>query len=203
MSKKTKKKAFGQSQDVEMDNELNQVEELDGQAEMAAENKEDYMAEKQENANNEISALELENEKLKNTVLRRMAELENVKKRVQRERVMLFDEAKTAAIKDFLPIYDDLLRAIEVSGAENKEVQDGLLTGVKLVVDKFNLILKKYEVEPIDEINIPFDVDVHDALLKQPAPSEDVESNTVIQVLERGYKMGGKTINHAKVIVSE
>lgn len=188
MSKKTKDDI--PNQDIELDKEL--------------ENSTDNAENTDENENADVVLqLEQENEKLKNTVLRRVAELENVKKRVQRERVMLFEEAKIAAIQDFLPVYDDLLRAVEISEAEKKEVKDGLLTGVKLVVDKFNLILKKYQIEPIDEINIPFDVDLHDALLRQPAPSKDIESNTVIQILERGYKMNGKTINHAKVIVSE
>ncbi len=49
-------------------------------------------------------------------------------------------------------------------------------------------------------VDVPFDVNLHDALLRQPAANDDTPSNNVLQVLERGYKMGNKTIRHAKVL---
>ena len=148
-----------------------------------------------------IMKLEQELAASKDSLLRKAAELENVRKRVQRERVALYEEAKVAALRDFLPIAEDLIRVLDA--AATYEVDEGFMDGVKLVAGKFDEAFNRYGVETINETGIPFDVDVHDAMLRQPAPDEKTESNTVLQVLEAGYKIGNKVIKHAKVIVSE
>ncbi len=134
-------------------------------------------------------------------MLRKAAELENVRKRVQRERVALYEDAKIAALQDVLPISEDLFRVVQATN--DYEVDSNFQSGVKLVADKFEDLFKKYGVEIINNIDIPFDVNLHDALLKQPAPDSKTKSDTVLQVLENGYKIGDKVIKHAKVIVSE
>lgn len=148
-----------------------------------------------------ISELEEELKTVKDTLLRKAAELENVRKRVQRERIQLFDDAKAAAIEDFMPISDDLLRTLKA--AEESKIEDSFLQGVEMVNKKFLEVLNKNGVVRIDEANVPFDIDLHDAMLKQPATDENTESGMVLQVLESGYKIGNRTVKHAKVIVSE
>lgn len=148
-----------------------------------------------------ITELEEELKTVKDSLLRKAAELENVRKRVQRERIQLFEEAKAAAIEDFMPVSDDLLRTLKA--AEESKIEDSFLEGVEMVNKKFLEVLNKNGVSRIDEENVPFDVDLHDAMLKQPAPDENTESGTVLQVLESGYKIGNRTVKHAKVIVSE
>jgi molecular chaperone GrpE len=148
-----------------------------------------------------IQQLEKELADTKDSLLRKAAELENVRKRVQRERVQLFTDARIDALKEFLPISEDLKRSLDM--ADTAEVQDSFLEGVKLVASKFEDVLAKYGVERIDETGIPFDVNLHDALLRQPAGDDKIKSDTVLQVLESGYKIGDKVIRHAKVIVSE
>jgi molecular chaperone GrpE len=137
----------------------------------------------------------------KDTLLRRTAEFENVKKRMMRERMQLIDDAKIEALKAFLPINDDLQRTL--GATKGQEIPAAFLEGVTLVADKFGSILSNYGVETIAEAGIPFDVNLHDALMRIPAPEKGMESNTVVQVLEPGYKLGEKIIRHAKVIVSE
>ncbi len=158
---------------------------------------------------NELSAEELleENEKLRDEVnqkndqiLRKVAEFENLRKRTQRERVQLYDDAKINAIKDLLPVYDDLERSINNIP---ESVDKSFAQGIKLVYNKFSNVLEQMGVESISEKDVPFNVDLHDALLRQPSPDDKTESNTVLQVLETGYKLGDKVIRHAKVIVSE
>ncbi len=149
----------------------------------------------------EIEALARDLADTKDRLLRKAAEFENMKKRVARERVQLFDDAKIEALREFLPINDDLQRTLEA--ADKTAVDDKFLEGVRMVSAKFNQVLQKYGVEPINEVNVPFDVNFHDAMIKQPAPDNDVESNTVLQVLEPGYKINDRVIRHAKVIVSE
>ncbi len=149
----------------------------------------------------QIQALEQEVITLKDSLLRKAAELENVRKRVQRERVALYEEAKVSALEDFLAVNDDLLRTLDAS--IKMDVDASFLDGLKLVASKFSEIFSKNNIEAIDTVDVPFDVNLHDALLRQPAPNDETPSNTVLQILERGYKMGNKTISHAKVIVSE
>ncbi len=148
-----------------------------------------------------IEKLEQELADAKDSLLRKAAELENVRKRVQRERITLFEEAKVAALQDFLPISEDMKRALGAS--EENKIEESFLEGMKLVSNKFEEVLSKYGVETIDEAGVPFDVNLHDAMLKQPAPDKKTKSDTVLQVLESGYKIGNKVIKHAKVIVSE
>lgn len=148
-----------------------------------------------------IEELEKELDSLKDSLLRKAAELENVRKRVQRERVQVFEQAKAGALEDFMPISEDLLRTLKA--AEESEIESSFLEGVKLVADKFEKVLEKHGVERIDQTGVPFDVNLHDAMMKRPAPDEDTGSDIVLDVMESGYKIGDRTIRHAKVIVSE
>ena len=148
-----------------------------------------------------IEELEAELASVKDSLLRKAAELENVRKRVQRERISLFEEAKVSALEDFLPVNDDLLRTLDAS--KEVEIEKNFMSGIQMVADKFKGLLSKNGIERIDETGVPFDVNLHDALLRQPAPDKKTGSDIVLQILESGYKMGNKTIRHAKVIVSE
>lgn len=148
-----------------------------------------------------IEQLENELASAKDGILRKAAELENVRKRVQRERVQLFEEAKAGALEDFMPIADDLIRTLKA--AEESKIEDSFLEGVNLVADKFQKVLEKHGVQRIDETGVPFDVNLHDAMMKQPAPDDKTGSDVVLDVIESGYKIGNRTIRHAKVIVSE
>lgn len=157
----------------------------------------------------DATSLKAENERLreelehqKQQVLRKVAEFENIKKRTQRERTQLYSDAKVNAIKDFLPVYDDLSRSLAKENVP-EDVPESFMNGLQMVHSKFLSTMKQYGVEPIDESGVPFDVNLHDALLRQPAPDEKTGSDVVLQVLEPGYKMGEKVIRHAKVIVTE
>ena len=149
----------------------------------------------------EIIRLQEELAASKDAMLRKAAELENVRKRVQRERVALYEDAKSAALQDVLPISEDLFRVVQAT--HEYEVDPNFQSGVKLVADKFEELFKKHGVEVINTTDIPFDVKLHDALLKQPAANTKTKSDIVLQVLENGYKIGNNVIKHAKVIVSE
>lgn len=149
----------------------------------------------------EVGELEKQFEEAKNAHLRKAAELENYRKRVQRERAQIYETAKTNALEDFLFINDDLRRTLKAS--EDLEIDETFLDGVTLVANKFEEVLKKHGVERIDKEMVPFDVDLHDAMMRQKPESEDVGSDMVLQVIESGYRIGDRTIRHAKVIVSE
>jgi molecular chaperone GrpE len=149
----------------------------------------------------QIDELKEEIQNVKDTQLRKAAEMENMRKRLERERAQTFEKAKQAAVESFLPVNDDLLRTLKAM--EEAEAEPTYLDGIKMVASKFEDVLQKYGVERIDEADVPFDVDLHDAMLRQKSEDESVDSGTVLQVLENGYRIGDKTIRHAKVIVSE
>jgi molecular chaperone GrpE len=149
----------------------------------------------------DLSLAKSELEAAKDTLLRRTAEFENVKKRMMRERIQLIDDAKIEALKSFLPVNDDLQRTL--GAAKGQDIALSFLEGVNLVAEKFSNVLTNYGVETISEAGVQFDVNLHDAMMRIPAPEQGIESNTVVQILEPGYKLGDKVIRHAKVIVSE
>ena len=149
----------------------------------------------------EIARLGEELARTRDSMLRKAAEFENLKRRTQKEKLQLFEEARADAVSRFLPIREDLKRSVEAS--EGKNVEKGFVEGLRLVLSNFERVLQDYGVEAIEETGIPFDVERHDAMLIQPAPDESTESNTVLQILEPGYKIGDRVIRHAKVIVSQ
>lgn len=176
--------------EVENSVEVNEDEEISTDLNEHKDEKEEFIQELQ----NQLA-------QTKDALLRKAAELENVRKRVQKERVMLFEDAKINALEDFLGINDDLTRTL--GHAEESNIEDNFLAGIQLIASKFNDVLSKNGVKVINETNVPFDVNLHDALLRQPTNDEKITSDTVLQVVENGYKIGERTIRHAKVIVSE
>lgn len=191
----------------EKDNDLTKNEETKAAEQTAEETDQDANAEAPEQieepneAQLRIEELEAELANTKDSLLRKAAELENMRKRVQRERLQIFEEAKAGALEDFLPVNDDLMRTMQA--AEETELDENFMKGLKLVADKFNDVLSKHGVQRIDESGVPFDVNLHDAMMKQPSSDKDMGSDMVLQVIESGYRIGDRTIRHAKVIVSE
>jgi len=148
-----------------------------------------------------VQELEAEVKNLQDQQLRRVAEMENIKKRMQRERIQLFEQAQIGAVESFLPVFDDLMRTLQAM--ESSDTESPYFEGVQMIVNKFNAILTEKGLTRIDETGVPFNVNDHDALMRQKAPDDSMESDTVLQILESGYKLGDRTIRHAKVIVSE
>ena len=186
----------------ELEQEINSAETNTAtETEDTLENTDEAIVQEMDEQEQEIVRLQEELASVKDSLLRKAAELENVRKRVQRERAALYEDAKVAALQEFLPISEDLFRVLIAT--EEYEVDANFKSGVKLVADKFEEVFNKYGVEVINQTGIPFDVNLHDALLRQPSPTEKTESDTVLQVLENGFKIGNKVIKHAKVIVSE
>jgi molecular chaperone GrpE len=124
-------------------------------------------------------------------LLRLAADFENYKKRAMRERLEYVTLANERLVKDLLPILDDLERALEAA-AEHEEAK--LEDGVRLVHRSLAQLLEREGLKQ-------FDPHVHEALLAQP--SEEHESGDVLDVIQKGYKLGDRVIRPARVIVSE
>lgn len=191
-------KVKGEEQSTEVEEREESVEEqVSKYEEYEAEELRELLAAR----DSEVEKLEQELSEAKDSHLRKAAELENVRKRVKRERAQVYETAKANALKDFLEINDDLQRTLKA--AEDLEVNTTFMDGVLLVANKFKEVLEKYGVQRIDEEGVPFNVDLHDAMMRQKPEDDSIESDMVLNVIESGYRMGDRTIRHAKVIVSE
>ncbi|NGP76842.1 nucleotide exchange factor GrpE [Balneolaceae bacterium YR4-1] len=191
-----------QQDTAEQDQEKNVVEERDEDIYSIYEDySRDELIEMLHARQQQVEELEKELSEAKDAHLRKAAELENYKKRVQKERTQVYETAKANALRDFLSINDDLQRTLKAS--EDLDVNPTFLDGVNLVASKFEDVLKNHGVERIDEKMVPFDVDLHDAMMRRKPEEDNIDSDIVLDVIENGYRMGDRTIRHAKVIVSE
>jgi molecular chaperone GrpE len=145
-----------------------------------------------------IEDLKAENEQLKDKFLRKAAEFENFKRRTEQEGLSLRQYATESLILDLLPILDDFERSLRVS-KERREF-GAFYKGVELIYQKFLKSLEAKGLSPIDAAGKPFDVDLHDALMQ--IAREDIEPHTVVEEIERGYKLHDRVIRHSKVIVA-
>lgn len=135
----------------------------------------------------------------KEKYLRLLAEFENARKRQERERVEFIRYANEALLVDLLNIIDDLERAV-VAAKEKHQDYDAFLKGVEMVMKQIADLLKKQGVEAVDPVGKPFDPYAHEILVQ--GPSADHDDGTVVELFQKGYKMGERIIRTAKVKVA-
>ena len=130
-------------------------------------------------------------------LLRLAAEFDNYKKRAAREREQYTALANERIVKELLPILDDLERAL---GAAEEHQEAQLEEGVRLVHRSLASLLERNGLTQI-ETEGKFDPHIHEALLAQPA--EEKESGDVLDVIQKGYRIGDRVVRPARVIVAE
>jgi molecular chaperone GrpE len=130
-------------------------------------------------------------------LLRLAADFDNYKKRAAREREEYVTLANERLLKELLPVLDDLERAL---GAAEQHEEAQLEEGVRLVHRSLASLLERNGIAVI-ETEGKFDPHVHEALLSQPA--EDKESGDVLDVIQKGYRLGDRVVRPARVIVAE
>ncbi|SFU34113.1 molecular chaperone GrpE [Pustulibacterium marinum] len=174
-----------------------EVEEQTTDATQATENQNEA-AEKEELSAEEKLKEELGKEKDK--FLRLFAEFENYKRRTAKERVENMKSANKEVMLAMLPVLDDFDRALnELTKSEDKE----MLKGVELIHGKFKNTLQQKGLEQVEAAaGESFDADIHDAITQIPAPTEDLKGK-IVDVIEKGYKLGDKIIRHPKVVVGQ
>lgn len=136
----------------------------------------------------------------KDKFLRLFAEFENYKRRTSKERVELFSTASQDVIQSLLPVLDDFDRAlIEIS----KQPESDLSKGVELIKNKLQSTLQQKGLSSV-EVNKGdvFNADDHEAVTQITAPTEDFKGK-IIDVLEKGYKLGEKVIRFPKVVIGK
>lgn len=137
----------------------------------------------------------------KDKFLRLFAEFENYKKRTSKERIELFKTAGEEIMVAMLPVLDDFERALSHI-EEDKEAEE-LRKGVLLIYQK---LLTTLEQKGLSKIEIKsgeaFDADIHEAVTQIPAPNKKMKGK-IIDVLEKGYKLGDKIIRFPKVVIGQ
>ena len=132
--------------------------------------------------------------------IRARAEIDNDRRRVEVD----IDKARKFALEKFstelLPVIDNLERALSVADKNNNELT-AIIEGIELTLKSFLDTIKKFGVEPVEEVNVPFNPDVHQAM--SMIESADHDANQVINVVQKGYLLNGRLIRPAMVIVSK
>ncbi len=149
---------------------------------------------------NDKKALEEEKAKyaeLNDKYLRLASEFDNYRKRTAKEKLDLTAIASENVIKAILDILDDLERAIQNMEKNGNEAD---IQGIVSIYNKFKDILKKKGVEEIEAMNAEFNTDEHEAITLSPAPNEEMKGK-VLDVIQKGYKLNGKVIRFARVVV--
>lgn len=131
--------------------------------------------------------------------LRLQAEFDNFRKRTLREKMELVQRGSAECVKNFLPLMDDLQRALEA--IEKSNDLEALREGVKLIAQKFRETLKKQNVKEIEALGLELDTDHHEAVARFDAGKE--KKGKIVDVVQPGYKMGDKVLRFAKVVVGE
>jgi molecular chaperone GrpE len=143
----------------------------------------------------DVDALLAERDQLFDRLQRLAAEFDNFRKRSVREQAAFAERANERIVKELIPILDDLGRALEAA-SQHEEVK--LEEGVRLVHRALGDLLAKEGLSEI-ETDGKFDPHVHEALLSQPSEAEE---GSVIEVVQKGYKLGDRVLRPARVVVA-
>ena len=143
----------------------------------------------------QVAALEAERDEYLNDLKRVAAEFENYRKRVSRDQESLVARAHERLVKELLPVLDDLERAL-AAAEEHEEAK--LEEGVRLVHRELKAALDREGLAEIETDGV-FDPHVHEALLSQPSEAEE---GSVLEVLQKGYKLGDRVLRPARVVVA-
>ncbi len=146
-----------------------------------------------------VKDLEAQLQELNDKYLRLAAEYDNYRKRTLKEKAELIKTAGEKVLVNLLPVIDDFDRALEhIDRASDIEA---LKEGVKLIYNHFQKFLKQQGVEEVEALGKPLDTDLHEAIQQVPAENEE-QKGKIVNVVQKGYKLGDKVIRHAKVIVA-
>lgn len=127
--------------------------------------------------------------------LRVCAEYDNFRKRTQKEKDSLYYEIKANALKEFLPVYDNLVRALDAHTED-----EAYRKGVEMIMDQFNKTMEKLGIEEIPALGEKFNPDLHNAIMH--VDDESKGESEIVEVFQKGFKIGDKIIRFSMVKVA-
>ena len=182
----------------EMSNEAQQNANAEDKEQNGTEAKAEDNAEPQPTEPDPVETLKQENEKLKDQLLRQMAEFDNYKKRTLKEKADLILNGGERTVVAILPVLDDFERALADKSEDPKAIKEG----VQMIYHKFIKSLETLGVKKIETEGKDFDVDFHEAVAMVPGMGDD-KKGKVIDCMQTGYMMNERVIRHAKVAVGQ
>jgi molecular chaperone GrpE len=149
----------------------------------------------------ELDALRAERDELKDRLLRTLAESENVRKRADRDRREGQKYGSTRIVRDLLPVYDNLRRALNSAADAPGDADKALVEGVELTLRELLNVLTKHGMTPImPQIGDRFDPETHEALFEAPVPG--TKAGDILQVMAEGFMLHDRLVRPAQVGVS-
>lgn len=140
-------------------------------------------------------------EKEKKEYLFLMADFDNYRKRVTREKADLIKNAAEKVLLGLLPIVDDFERGLAASNAADAQ-SEAIVQGMEMIYNKLVKYLEQNGVKAMDSTGADFDADLHEAIATIPAPADDLKGK-VLDTTQKGYMLNDKVLRHAKVAVGE
>jgi len=158
-------------------------------------------ADTDEDSDNALAAAKSEAEKYRDMALRAEAEMQNLRRRSERDVQNAHKFGAERLIQNLLPVVDSLEKAVEASQQAETAEDDPQLEGLKLCLKLFTDVLTKEGIEVVDPLGQPFDPNVHEALSMIENP--DMEPNSVMAVIQKGYRLHERLVRPAMVMVSK
>ncbi len=147
----------------------------------------------EQDAENELERVIAERDEFFDQLQRSRAEFINFRKRSEQEKTRLGELFTSNTLAQFLPVLDDFERAI--AAVPEKDKDSGWVAGITMIHKKLLGILERANVETIDQVNVPFDPAVHEAVAAEPGTNGDA----VVEIYQKGYKLGGTLLRAAMV----
>lgn len=180
-----------------------ELQDLTTQKEESEEQKKESRKEKghkRSKAEEQLEKAESELLELKDRYIRLQAEFDNYRKRTLKERMELLKTANENLLVSILPVIDDFDRAMQTLDLEEEDSHT--IDGINLIYNKFQEFLKQNGVKEIEAKGRNFDTDLHEAITKIPAPTEELKGK-IVDVVQKGYYLNDKVIRFSKVVIGE
>jgi molecular chaperone GrpE len=149
--------------------------------------------------NADLQKLKEERDGLQDRLLRKHAEFENYKKRIERERSEYVQFASAELMKELLVAMDSFDLAVRTAAAEGSAGQN-MLAGLDLIYKQFQDTLARFGLKPVEALGQVFDPNYHQAV--STVPADDVDENTIVEEFRRGYTLNGRLLRPAMVSVA-
>lgn len=204
MTEKTKNNQTADEKTVQQDAAPENIdvkkEKKEEKADSKKETKKSDKKSKKDNGEEKIDMLEQKLAQKDDQYLRLQAEFDNYRKRTLKEKMEMTKSAGESILINVLPVMDDFERALRSmeEATEASAVKDGL----DLIYKRFSDFLKQNGIKEIEASQTDFDTDLHEAITKIPAPTEELKGK-VVDVIQKGYLLNDKVIRYAKVVIGE
>jgi molecular chaperone GrpE len=149
----------------------------------------------------ELDLLRAERDELRDRMLRALADAENSRKRAERDRREAEQYGGSRLARDLLPVYDNLRRALDAAGDEQRAAASGVIEGVELTLRELISVFGKHGMTPVaPEVGDTFDPQLHQAMFEAPVPG--TKAGEIIQVMAEGFMLHDRLLRPAQVGVS-